>query len=104
MRRKRMQFLWLPVVLSLSLLVSCQGTAEVSHSSKEEGTSKVETVKDEAVVLGDEQSDVYVPMLEGKRVALFSNHTGIVGDQTSRTGTLDVDTHFTVNADGTVIL
>ena len=35
------------------------------------------------VVLGDEQFDVYLPLLEGKRVALFSNHTGIVGDQTS---------------------
>ena len=35
------------------------------------------------VVLGDERFDVYLPLLEGKRVALFSNHTGIVGDQTS---------------------
>lgn len=38
---------------------------------------------DKQIVLGDEQFDVYIPLLEGKRVALFSNHTGIVGDQTS---------------------
>lgn len=32
------------------------------------------------VVLGAERTDVYAPMLRGKRVALFSNHTGIVPD------------------------
>lgn len=36
---------------------------------------------DKRVVLGDERSDVYLPLLEGKRVALFSNQTGIVGDR-----------------------
>ncbi|MBR6909926.1 MAG: DUF1343 domain-containing protein [Lachnospiraceae bacterium] len=32
------------------------------------------------IVLGDERSDMYLPLLEGKRVAVFSNGTGIVGD------------------------
>lgn len=32
------------------------------------------------VVLGDEQFDAYLPLLEGRRVAVFSNQTGIVGD------------------------
>ena len=31
-----------------------------------------------AVVLGDERTDVYFPLIEGKRIAVFSNHTGIV--------------------------
>lgn len=31
--------------------------------------------------LGDERSDAYLPLLEGKRVALLSNHTGIVGNK-----------------------
>ncbi|MBR4741073.1 MAG: DUF1343 domain-containing protein [Bacteroidales bacterium] len=31
------------------------------------------------VVLGDEQFDVYLPLLEGRRVAIFSNQTGLVG-------------------------
>ncbi|MBQ9010639.1 MAG: DUF1343 domain-containing protein [Clostridia bacterium] len=35
----------------------------------------------ESVVLGDEQFDVYLPLLEGKRVALFSNQSGIVGNR-----------------------
>lgn len=33
------------------------------------------------MVLGDERADVYMPLLEGKRVAIFSNHSGIVGDR-----------------------
>ena len=37
-------------------------------------------------VLGDARFDAYIPLLEGKRVALFSNHSGIVGDMTSGPG------------------
>ena len=33
------------------------------------------------VIPGDERTDVYFPLLEGKRIALFSNHTGMVGDK-----------------------
>lgn len=33
------------------------------------------------VVMGDEQTSDYFPLLEGKRVAIFSNHTGMVGDK-----------------------
>jgi len=37
---------------------------------------------DAGVILGDERFDVYLPLLEGKRVALLSNQSGIVGDVT----------------------
>lgn len=33
------------------------------------------------VVVGAAKTDAYVPLLEGKRIALFSNHTGMVGDK-----------------------
>lgn len=33
------------------------------------------------IVAGDEQPDAYLPLLQGKRVALFSNHTGMVGNR-----------------------
>lgn len=33
------------------------------------------------VVLGDERFEEYLPLLQGKRVAVFSNQTGIVGDK-----------------------
>ena len=35
----------------------------------------------EPLTLGDEQFSAYIPLLEGKRIALFSNQTGIVGDK-----------------------
>jgi len=52
------------------------------------------------VLLGDEQFEEYLPLLEGKRVALFSNHTGIVGDETSEEGAMDVNRHFGLDASG----
>ena len=33
------------------------------------------------IILGDERFEEYVPGLEGKKVAVFSNHSGIVGDK-----------------------
>ncbi len=37
----------------------------------------------EKVILGDERFEEYLPLLKGKRVAVFSNRTGIVGDRVS---------------------
>ena len=34
---------------------------------------------EKAVVLGDEREDIYLPIMKGRRVAVFSNHSGIVG-------------------------
>lgn len=33
------------------------------------------------VTVGAARTDLYIPLLNGKRVALYSNHTGIVGDR-----------------------
>ncbi|MBP1664231.1 MAG: conserved hypothetical exported protein, partial [Bacteroidetes bacterium] len=35
----------------------------------------------EPVILGTEQTKAYIPILKNKRVALFSNHTGMVGNK-----------------------
>ncbi len=37
--------------------------------------------KNKAVVVGAARTDVYVPLLKGKRIALMSNQTGMVGDR-----------------------
>ena len=42
------------------------------------------------VVLGAEQTEAYLPLLEGKRVALLSNHTGIVIQGEDTIHTLDL--------------
>ena len=33
------------------------------------------------VIMGDEQTSEYFPLLKDKRIAIFSNHTGMVGDK-----------------------
>ena len=91
-------------------------TAEIETTSEEtisEEAASEETTSQEPdaevsepageVILGDEQFDKYLPLLEGKRVALFTNHTGIVGDENSGIGETEGDTtliHFGWNADG----
>jgi len=47
------------------LWFGCQAEAQSAHD----------------VIVGAAQVDSYLPMLQGKRVALFSNHTGMVGDR-----------------------
>lgn len=37
--------------------------------------------QEERVIMGNEQTTLYFPLLEGKRIAIFSNHTGMVGDK-----------------------
>ncbi|MCC8187778.1 MAG: DUF1343 domain-containing protein [Bacteroides sp.] len=37
--------------------------------------------KSNDVVLGAERTDIYFPILKNKRIAVFSNHTGMVGDK-----------------------
>lgn len=54
------QHLW------LALLLLCVGLPGVAQSR---------------VIPGDEQTERYFPLLEGKRIAIFSNHTGMVGDK-----------------------
>ncbi len=49
------------------------------HSAK--SAEKAASSTGSRVILGDEQFDFYTPLLEGKRAALFSNHSGIVGDK-----------------------
>ena len=47
----------------------------------DEAISVEETdIIDQRVILGNERFDEYLPMLDGKKVALFTNQTGIVGN------------------------
>ncbi len=36
---------------------------------------------EDKVILGNEQTAEYFPLLRGKRIAIFSNHTGMIGDK-----------------------
>ncbi|MCR5788677.1 MAG: DUF1343 domain-containing protein [Lachnospiraceae bacterium] len=57
-------------------------TAPETGAETETQEAETKAAADAEVILGDEQFDEYIPLLEGKRIALFSNHTGIVGDDT----------------------
>ena len=54
--------------------------AACAHAEKTAGSDS-EFVTPEGVTLGAARTDVYLPMLEGKRVALYSNQTGMVGSK-----------------------
>lgn len=59
-------------------------TGEPDHETGEPVPEIAESVTENTeVILGDEQFEEYLPLLEGKRVALFTNQTGVVGDETS---------------------
>ena len=42
--------------------------------------------QNERIILGDERFEEFVPLIDGKRVSVFSNHTGIVGDKVTESG------------------
>ena len=42
------------------------------------------------IVMGDERFEQYLPLLEGKRVAILTNHTGLVGTKADSPHILDV--------------
>ncbi len=67
-KKRSFQALLIAAVLVLTLPGECSAAA--AHAGKED-----------VVVYGDERADVYLPLLEGKRVALFSNQSGIVGNR-----------------------
>lgn len=56
------------------------GEQSVEQPVEQPAEQPAEQPIEQRVILGDEQYETYLPLLEGKRVALFSNHTGIVGD------------------------
>ena len=51
--------------------------------------SFIVSAADTDVILGDEQFEAYLPLLEDRRVALFTNHSGIVGDETDSASVQD---------------
>lgn len=72
-----MKFKALFFALTALLAVGC---ANASKKSADEAAVAQEPAE---VVVGAARLDQYVPQLKGKRVALLSNHTGMVGDKHS---------------------
>ncbi len=56
--------------------------AELKEGDQEPDMAEAPEETDAEIVFGDERLDVFMPLLKDKRVALFSNQTGIVKDET----------------------
>ena len=87
MTNKNKMILWLLIAILILPIAGCGGGSDTTPlmeepEVKERSDTDTDTDTENRVILGNEQFDTYVPLLEGKRVALFSNHTGIVGDVT----------------------
>lgn len=54
--------------LSFLLIIACIGVCALGYTRG----------RSERIILGDERSDLYLPLLSGQRVALLSNQTGII--------------------------
>lgn len=62
------------IVIFSALFISNLGCAQPLHYS----SSKVSN--NDRIIAAAERMDTYVPLLNGKRVAIFANHTSMVGD------------------------
>ena len=78
-----MTVMWL-LLTSLTTLNSCHNNAGTAATATAQQQTAEATTADTAqaeVVMGAARIDEYAPMLKGKRVALLSNQTGMVGDK-----------------------
>ena len=70
---------------SMTTLNACSSrinkTADNTTTAIEQKNSAATTVTSGEVIMGAARTSEYVPLLKGKRVALLSNQTGMVGDQ-----------------------
>lgn len=72
----------------LALTAACSSKASTGTDSNPAAGNAIDSAAEAKVevVVGAARTDRYVPLLAGKRIALMSNHTGMVGDR----HTLDV--------------
>ena len=82
---------WLSLT-SLTTLNACHSTTSTTTPDQQQTAQTVDKTRAE-VVLGAARTSEYVPLLKGKRVALLSNQTGMVGDK----HTLDLMLENSVN-------
>ena len=68
-------------IISIFSSVTCHSSLVTCHSSLVTRHSSLVTRHSSEVIVGAEQTEAYFPLLKGKRIALFSNHTGMVKDK-----------------------
>src|SRR5689334_9554585 len=74
-----LKFLLVPVSIIL-VEANCSAQKQKTKIKTEDQKLKIKTNRAiTAIVPGAERLDVYLPLLKGKRVAVFANHTAVVG-------------------------
>ena len=85
MKKISLSFMMVAAWLSLTSMTTLNGCNKAANKATTNPTSVEQATATDApvgeVVLGAARTDEYVPLLEGKRVALLSNQTGMVGDK-----------------------
>ena len=75
---RRLLLLYVSAILCVTTLTACPSAKNSGEAAPQ---SNEQMPADTSVIVGAARFDSYVPDLLGKRVALFSNHTGMVGDR-----------------------
>ena len=65
----------------LSLLLCFIACSKAQNTSEPAKVAETEEVRPAAIVTGDLQTEAYFPLLEGKRIGVYSNQTGMAGDE-----------------------
>ncbi len=67
------------VILSLLLcFIACSKAQNTAEPAK---VAQTEEVRPAPILTGDLQTEAYFPLLEGKRIGVYSNQTGMAGDE-----------------------
>ncbi len=66
------------LLLIMCSCIACRGGAQKAQQASQQPPQAMQAQR---VIPGDERTADYFPLLEGKRIAIFSNHTGMVGDK-----------------------
>ena len=68
-------------LMILSLLLCFIACSKAQNTSEPAKVAETEEVRPAAIVTGDLQTEAYFPLLEGKRIGVYSNQTGMAGDE-----------------------
>ena len=70
------------LLIILTSLLSCvQGANRNNTGGKVQANEESQISTQNSIIMGAEITDAYFPLIKGKRVAVMSNQTGIVGDE-----------------------
>ena len=70
------------LLIILTSLLSCvQGANRNNTGGKVQANEESQISTQNSIIMGAEITDAYFPLIRGKRVAVMSNQTGIVGDE-----------------------